>query len=99
MIRAYCVDDITILRWQGDDDWNEPLAALEIDVKGYVDWKTRLIRDINGEEVVSRGSVYILYDGDLTHQDRLKINGVEYSIITVRYVKDFSDVAQEVFLA
>jgi len=99
MIRAYCVDDITILRWQGDDQWNEPIAALEVDVKGYADWKTKLIRNIEGEEVVSRGSVYILYDGDLTHKDRLKIDGVEYSIITIRQVKDFSDVAQEVFLA
>lgn len=99
MIRAYCVDVITILRWQGKDSWGEPLDRVEVEVKGYTDWKTRLIRDISGEEVVSRGSVYIIYDGDLTHQDRIKIDSVEYAIITVRQVKDFSEVAQEVFLA
>jgi len=100
MIRAYLVDSITILRWQGDDMHNEPVAAaVEVNINGYVNWKTRLIRDINGEEVVSSGSAYILYNENLTHKDRLKIDGVEYAIITVKQLKDFSRTAQEVFLA
>jgi hypothetical protein len=99
MIRAYLVDSITILRWNDDDKWNEDNARIEVNINGYVDWKTRLIRDINGEEVVSSGSAYILYDENLTHKDRLKIDGVEYAIITVKPLKDFSRTAQEVFLA
>lgn len=98
MIRAYCTDSLTIIRTEYDE-YKEPSSVEEISVKGYINWKTKLVRNIEGEEVVSRGSVYILYDGDLTHEDKIKINDTKYAIITVRDVKDFSITAQEVFLA
>lgn len=99
MLRAYCIDDITILRDAGEDSWGEPLTPTQIEVKGYVEWKTRLIRNIVGEQVVSRGKVYILYDGNLTHKDRVKIDGIEYVILDIREGKDFSVIFQELYLA
>ena len=99
MIRAYCTDDLTVLRWQGEDQWGEPLDYAEIDVKGYVKWKTRLVRNIAGEQVVSRGMAYLVYDENLTHKDFLKIKGIRYAIIDCREGKDFSVNHLEVHLA
>ena len=67
MITAYCVDEITILQWNGTDSWGEPESGSMVTVKGYVDWKTRLVRNRRGgqggvqtpEEVVSSCMVYL----------------------------------------
>lgn len=59
MINAYCVDEITILQWNGVDSWGEPESGAMVTVRGYVEWKTRLIRNQKGEEVVSSVMVYL----------------------------------------
>lgn len=102
MIRAYMSDDITVLFWEGDDDWGEPLPTLDKDMKAYVDWKTHLIRNLAGEQVVSRGMVYIIYSRKLNHKDMIyNINGdgIKYAILDIRPGKDFSENHQEVHLA
>lgn len=91
MINAYSVDDITILCWPGATDWGEPDGAYtELPVKGYIEWKLHLVRNIGGEQVVSRGMVYIPYSADRTHKDRIKIDGIEYAILDIKPGKDFS---------
>lgn len=81
MINAYCVDDIVIVRWSGNDSWGDPESASLVDVKGYVEWKTRLIRDARGEEVVSSCMVYLpkrrtidALGRALIHEDRLIVD-------------------------
>ena len=59
MMNAYCGDEITILKYMGNDTWGEPLSGEVITIKGYVEWKTRLIRDQKGEEVVSSIMIYL----------------------------------------
>ena len=100
MINAYCVDEIMILKWNGNDAWGEPLSGTIIDVKGYVDWKTRLVRDIKGEEVISTVSVLLprkiersTYLGrQLLHEDKIQIGGesFERTILDIRTPKAFS---------
>jgi len=99
MIRAYSIDDITALFYEGEaDDWGEPAATLDIEMTGYVEWKTHWIRDIAGEKVVSRGMVYVIYSRTFNHKDRVKIDGVEYAILDIHPGKDFSDNHQELHL-
>jgi hypothetical protein len=98
MIRAYSVDDITIIRG-GRDQWGEPLPPTNIPVKGYIDWKTKLVRDIKGEEVVAAATVYLLYDGLLNHEDRFLIAGLEHPVINIFEGKDFSRNHYEVYIA
>lgn len=100
MINAYCVDEITIWLSGGNDSWGEPLSGTLIDVKGYVEWKTRLIRNWKGEEVVSTIRVLLPKRLDrpawlgraLTHEDKIQIGGesFERAIIDVRTPKDFA---------
>lgn len=99
MLRAYMNDDITILYDEGENDWGEPNPKTEIEMKAYLDWKTHLIRNLEGEQVVSRGIAYIMPSRDVTHKDMIKIDGIEYAILDVREGKDFSENHQEVHLA
>lgn len=99
MIRAYCVDDITLYRYAGSDEYNEPNPPTPIDLKGYVEWKTKLVRNFAGEQVVSSGMVYLLYDAALTHQDRLTIDGIDHAILNCVLQKDFSKEHLEVYIA
>jgi len=114
MINAYCVDEITILKWNSADEWNEPLSGDTITVKGYVEWKTRLVRDIKGENVtigkpstISPVTVYLpkkidaLLGRALQHEDRIIIPGEssERTIVDIHQPKAFSFPHYEVVLA
>jgi len=104
---AYCVDEITILKWAGYDEWNEPLSGTVVEVKGYVEYKTRLVRDIKGEERVSSVTVKMPKKIDvelgrpLSHEDRLIVGeeSIERSIISIGQPKAFSGPHYEVALA
>lgn len=106
---AYCVDDILVLKWLGNDSWGEPLSGEVVEVKGYVEWKTKLIRNLQGEQVVSSCTIYLPKKIDraaylgrrLLHEDKLWIatESIERAIIDIRQPKDFSSPHYEVYLA
>ena len=98
MISAYLVDSITILKSLGTDEWGEPLPPTEISVKGRIEYKTKLIRDIAGEEVVSSAMVY-LENRDLGHEDKLKFDDIEHVILRIDKPKAFSNPHLEVYIA
>lgn len=109
MINAYCVDEITIFASNGNDSWGEPLSGTAVTVRGYVEYKTRLIRNIRGEEVVSTVMVRLplsierstFLGRPLSHEDRLWIEGESFdrAIIDVRRPKHWTDPHYEVYLA
>ena len=107
MINAYLTDEITIIRNNGYDSWGEPIGSTKIPVKGRIEYKTRLVRDTKGEEVVSMASVLlsdninILVGRDLTHEDWLKFDNIEHSVISIRKPKPlgFSGLFYEVFVS
>lgn len=67
MMNCYAVDEITILKHDSYDSWGEPESGELVTVKGYVEWKTRLVVNRRGgqggvqtpEEVVSSCMVYL----------------------------------------
>ena len=107
MISAYMIDDVTIIRHGGLDSWNEPLATTDIDVKGKIDYRTRLVRNLAGEEVISPATVYFndsieaaaFLGRALTHEDRLRFDGIEHSILSIVRPKAFSWYHYEVAIA
>ena len=104
MIYAYLVDDITIKRSGGYDSWQEPLASTNLATKGKVEYKTKLVKNLQGEDVISNALVYLhgsktekLLDRELTHEDRL-IFAVEHVIIRIDKPKAFSSPHYEVYV-
>jgi len=59
MMNVYAVDEVIILKSNGYDSWGEPESGEMVTVRGYVEWKTRLVRDRKGEEAVSSCVVYL----------------------------------------
>lgn len=93
---AYDTDDITIIRYGGYDSWNQPLATKNVTVKGKIDYKTRLVTNLSGEEVISSALILLpeIVDSvmlrDLMHEDILKFDGVKHAIIRINTPKAFS---------
>ena len=86
MIDAYCVDEVIILVRVGEDEWGEPMSANVKSIKGYVEWKSQLVRNQKGEEVessvmvrLSKRRVRRLLGRDLIFEDRIVVDqgGVE----------------------
>ena len=106
MISAYLVDRVNIVKWNGYDSLNRPVATTTVAVRGYVEWKTNLVRDIKGEDVVSPIKVYLhmkrtdkALGRALRHEDRLSVDGRERSILTIHEPKAFGHPHYEVYLA
>jgi hypothetical protein len=109
MISAYCTDSVTIVMSNGNDSWGEPISGTLLDVKGYIVWKTQLVRNQQGEEVQSACMVYLPWkitraaylNRELTHEDRLILGAEPFdrAIIDIRKPKDFSHPHYEIFLA
>ncbi len=109
MINAYMVDEVTVLKWNGADSWGEPESGDLVQVPAYVEWKTRLVRNASGEQVLSSVMVYLpkkiersAYLGRrLTLEDKIWIDGEshERAIIEIQQPKHWSDPHYEVYLA
>lgn len=90
MFNAYMTDTVTLVKRDGTVSWGEK-SEIETEVKARVDWKFRMVRDFKGEQVVSSAIVY-LKSTFLKVQDRIKIDGTEYPILSVKKVKSFSKI-------
>jgi hypothetical protein len=90
MIEAYCVHDMTILRFTGEDDQRTETPRTEIPVKGYFKRKEKLFRDIKGDWIQATGYVWIIYSATLTEMDRLKYGLIEYEIVSIEDRSTFS---------
>lgn len=93
---SYMVDDITIVKHGGYDIWKQPLASSDVAVKGKLEYKTKLVKDMEGEEVVSPATILLPESVDaelsreLTHEDMLKFDGKEHTILAIETPKAFS---------
>lgn len=100
MLNCYMNDTITVVRLPSTptDKWGENKTATEYLRMGRVEWRTSLIRDQQGEEVVSSGYVLMDYDADITVEDKIKIDSVSYTVLRVEELKDFSKRGLRVYL-
>lgn len=113
MITSYCIDDITIIKYAGVDDYNEPDATTEVNVKGKIEHKTKLLSGRAGEDVVAgtRGmvvssalirmplSIDAALGRALQYEDKLKYDDIEHAILKIDKPKAFSNPHYEVYVA
>lgn len=98
MINAYMKDQLTIVRHGTVDQYGTEGVTTDEAGAGFVEWKTRLVRNIKGEEVRAAASILMRYDATLTHEDRIRIGSVEYPIIAIEIVRDFTVRGMKVFI-
>lgn len=109
MLGAYSVDSITIKKWNGNDQWGEPLSKTNIAITGYVEFKNRLVRNAKGEEVLSEAMAYLgscvegaaFLGRKISLEDKVILPGesVERAIIDIRRPKAFTNWHVEIYLA
>jgi hypothetical protein len=89
MLKVYMTDDITI-KTITYDQWGSPSTS-SATAKGRFEFKTKLVRNIAGEQVVSSANVMLPADTVIGHQDKITYVGKDYSILTIELKKDFSN--------
>ena len=101
MLNAYFVDPIVLVAAPNpaQDKWGEPLPVTLVSFKGYIDRKTRLIRNFAGEQVVSSALVLTPHDLTIIHEDKLRFDGEDHAILNIAEQKHFSKTHYEVFCA
>ncbi len=92
MIGVYAQDSIIWVQGQGHTSYGEPAAAVETAVKARVRWEARVVRDWRGTETVSAAEVLMDDEPDAA-QDKLRIDGEDHIILSVRAVKAFGRVS------
>jgi len=99
MLDVYSVDDVIIVRAPDPpyDEWNQPNDPTLESVKGYLEWKTKIVRNLAGVEVTSRGNFLLTYDGTIDHTDKLRINSIDYPILALEPAKDFSNIGIRIY--
>jgi len=98
LINCYLIDDITIKYLSALDQWQEPTWS-SVAVKARIEWQDKLIRNAQGEQVISAALVYLA--GDIlapTNADRIIIEGIEHVIMRVDRKTDFSISHYECFI-
>jgi hypothetical protein len=80
-------DDITI-KTATLDTWGRATYT-ETAAKGRFEFRTKLVRNIKGQQVVSTAKLY-LATRTLGHEDKIVYDSREYGIISIEQVKDFS---------
>lgn len=81
MFNSYFLDSVVLVEKSGSSSWGEKTET-EITVKARVEYKNKLVRNSAGEQVVSAAMVY-MRDRTLSPGSRIKIDGVEHSILNV----------------
>lgn len=95
MIKAY-LNDTIVLKTATRDKWGT-VTYVDTTIPARIEEKTKLIRSLSGEQVISTEQV-LIENRTVTHQDKVTVNGVQRSIISIIKEKDFSNVALWLYL-
>ena len=64
-----------------------------------VDWGSRLVRNLKGEQVISSALIYLSPDiKAIAHDDRIIIDGVEHLIVRIEEKADFKFDHWEIYI-
>ncbi len=106
MINSYLTDDLWTVKAPVPprNKYNEPNDPVVVAVKGLVQWHTKLVRDIEGNEVTSNGNVLLKNDSDLGHSDQLRIydpargSNIDHPIVAILPAKGYFTAGIYVYL-
>lgn len=88
MINAYLTDNITI-KTATVDKWGTKTFS-SATTRGRIEFRTKLVRNLQGEQVVSTAKVYLPPTSTVSYKDVIRYNSVDYTILGIQHAKDFS---------
>lgn len=88
MIDAYLKQTVTRRAAGALDQYNDPTAATDTTVAAKVVWKTRLLRNANGDMVLAAG--HILTKTQFAHTDMVVVDGVAHAVLGVEELRVFN---------
>jgi len=91
MLRAYMTDAITWIQAGEPDEWGEPTATTETDIKARVEWGERRVVDQSGTERLASALVH-MSGKPAPGSDKFNIDGTEYSILSYHEKKSFKKI-------
>ena len=99
MITAYLIDPVSLKHLLSRDARQNPTWET-LALMGRVVWGSKLVRNAQGEQVVSAAKVYLPASvAIVTTNDRMIIDGAEHAIIRVEKKTDFSTSHWEIYLS
>jgi hypothetical protein len=90
MISIYLTETITIISQTSVDQWGEPTEAETTGIASKTEWVSEYIKNEKGEDVKSLAHIYLAYRDLDKHKDKVKIDGVRYSILRIVQPKMWS---------
>lgn len=96
MMNVYFTDNIT-LQSVAYNTWGSA-SNTPTNIRGRFQFKTKMVRNLQGEQVVSTANVLIPVVA-VTHKDKIIYGDVTYSILGIELIKDFSSKCIKLYLA
>ena len=87
MMSAYWTDTVVVKRATLDALGRKTFTRIA--VRGRMEFKHRMVRNFQGEQVVSSAQVAVP-TMTLTHEDRVEYRQKDYAIVEIAEVRDFS---------
>ncbi|NQU44854.1 hypothetical protein HQ520_16310 [bacterium] len=82
MIRSYLINSVTHCSFSSEDTWGEATRT-EAEVSCRIKYQTRLVRNQQGEQVVSAMRIYLAPDAVVTHNDKFTVDGQDHSVLAI----------------
>ena len=99
LIESYFTNGVDRIYQSSKDKWGEPTEATEEDVHCRIVWGSRRVTTPAGDQVIS--SAKVLFDPSQTidYEDKIVIDNVRHTILSIREPKDFMVQFKEVYIA
>lgn len=88
MISAYMTETVTRVVSGGLNAYNERQASTNADHPAQVIWGTKIVRGVDGAEVVAAG--HIVCKVAYTHADSAVIRGRTHAVVSIEEIRTFS---------
>jgi len=82
--------DTITLKTATTDKWGSKTFT-STSMKGRIEFKTKLVRNLQGEQVVATAKLYLPKTVTVSHADKILYASKEYEILNIDFAKDFSN--------
>ena len=99
VIDAYMNETVILLVPNPPGDFMEKTPPTEVEILARVNWINKLVKNAEGEEVMSAVNIDIDNDTSIYYDHKLEIQNVKFSIIKIDRVQDFSAQYLKIYLS